>query len=167
MNDKQRGCIRDLYYIVGIIVGCIAIGSFVVMHLSTSSSGPAPTPTIQVAPTPTPTPFIASAPTPTVGPVQSTPAQSSYTPIAYDSFWTWFLWVVVGTVFGALFLYLLVSIIEQDWEWHWNFVQFGSSSGVIVGTLFGFLSSLLINLFHFPYSFLLSIGAECVLVVIA
>jgi hypothetical protein len=77
---------------------------------------------------------------------------------------TWFFWAVAGA-FGGLITGLWWEVREFDGiaNIDGSTPFWGALLGLLSGVLFGFLSSLLINFWHIPYSLLISISIACVL----
>jgi len=94
-------------------------------------------------------------------PIQIEMAQP-FRPILYHSFWTWFWWYIAGVPVAGL-IGMVFENLHGDDKYRSAFFAFGLGYGFL-GVLFGYLSSLLISHLQMPYGFLISIGAECVLV---
>lgn len=82
--------------------------------------------------------------------------------IPYNSFWTWFWWIILGIVYGLLGTFVITSIKNHELDAEAFFG--GIFNGIFWGTLCGFLTSLLFNFLHVPAGFLASIGVECLIV---
>lgn len=179
-KSRPKGCIEAIGVIggiLGIITSVIVIYQFVsgnasLVNLFPSASQTAITTQATSTPTtsykPTSTPSLALTPTPnpsdtTTPPPEPVASSSSFISIIYDNAWLWVSWTIVGALSGGLTFGIRSSSYEY---WEWGAFFFGASEGIFVGTLSGLLSNLLINLFHIPYSFFISIGTCCVLAII-
>lgn len=91
--------------------------------------------------------------------------------ISYTSFWTWFWWIMLGALLGGVFGVLIYIREMKDAK---NVIATGVIAaflngaiwGIFLGAFLGFLSSLLINFLHPPYSFFINLAAEGILVII-
>jgi hypothetical protein len=185
-RSRLKGCVEAIGVIAGfltIITSFIVIYQFVSGNASLTFLFPAASATrVQATSTsvmnPSPTvgrsPLASLTSTPTASPpaqsTSSTPEDAllSSAPIPYDSFLTWFWWAVAGA-FGGLVTGLWWELREFDGIANLDLATpfWGALIGLLSGVLFGFLSSLLINFWHIPYSLPTSMSIACVLSILS